>query len=326
MDSSYNKSKFVRFPKMEHFSDVFGIPTEKEVHVDTSFFVSEKIDGANIGIYIPLEGEVSSFSRNGENADGGLFSYKVDKECLEGLISELRPWMKKHQIKFIYLWGEYFGQHVCRRIGYKGPLGQFKFFDGFMEVEDEEEEVRLTPPFMIALREYFSHYEDFFIPYHQFHNISFLELKERLPLPCQSGYSLDPMEGYVISEVAEDGTLVGRWKYKDPAFKDHAAKKKVEASQNPEAIPLHEAYLTYINKNRMLDYLSKTTERVKLDSLVRGFINDAKEDFIKTYSKELAVLTDKEMKYVMSAGKTPFELLKECLKEEKYAKDSGDTN
>ena len=126
----------------------------------------------------------------------------------------------------------------------------------------------------------------------------------------------------MITEVNQDAEIVGRWKYKDPAFKDHAAKKKIEVTKNPQITALNEEYLTYFNENRVLDTLSKTTERNKLDMLCKMLINDAREDFLKSHEKELIGLSDKEKKFVLYSGSLPFLLLKDALKKEKERDDN----
>lgn len=323
LQTQFNKDHFVRFPSMDHFSDCFGTPRESWKHTDTTFWVSEKLDGANLGIYIPAVGPCSCFSRSGENACGGLFKFIADKDVLEPLVVSIQNKLRSSNITAMYLWGEYYGQNVCRRIGYKGPLGQFKFFDGFTIHEGDDSEFvhrRLTPPRIKFLaEEYHPDFKDFFVEYTSYSNSSFVDLKDALPLPCTSAYSKDPMEGYVITEVNQDAEFVARWKYKDPAFKDHAAKKKIETSQNPQITALNEEYLTYFNENRVLDTLSKTTERKKLDVLVKMLINDAREDFIKNHEKELIGLSEKEKKFVFYSGSVPFLLLKAVLKKEEWS-------
>lgn len=326
METAFLKEQYIRFPKMDHFSDCFGVPTESFKHLNSVFYVSEKIDGANLGLFIPWIGSVSCFSRSGENACGGLFKFIADKEELNGLISALQDYMRKNEVAGIYLWGEYFGQNVCRRIGYKGPLGQFKFYDGifYKSIVSETTGRRLTPPRLTLLADQLpSEFKNFFVKFREFHLSSFLDLKDALPLPAKSEYSNDNMEGYVISEVDEDYEFKGRWKYKDPAFSDTAAKKKIAPVCDPTVLTLQAIYRGYVNMNRAIDLLSKTTERTKLDQLVKALIQDAKEDFLKDHEKELIGLTEKEKKWVFNAGSTPFLMIKEAIKQEKYQSECG---
>lgn len=326
MDTAFLKEQYIRFPKMDHFSDCFGVPTESFKHLNSTFYVSEKIDGANLGLFIPWIGSVSCFSRSGENACGGLFKFIADKEELNGLISALQDYMKKNEVAGIYLWGEYFGQNVCRRIGYKGPLGQFKFYDGifYKSIISEATGRRLTPPRLALLADQLDpEFKNFFVKFREFHLSSFLDLKDALPLPAKSEYSNDNMEGYVISEVDEDYELKGRWKYKDPAFSDSAAKKKIATVCDPTVLTLQAIYRGYLSLNRAIDLLSKTTERTKLDQLVKALIQDAREDFLKDHEKELLGLSEKEKKWIYNAGSTPFMLIKEAIKQENYQSECG---
>ncbi len=324
LETCFDQDKYVRFPKMDHFEDVFGIPTEGIAHYGSTFFVSEKIDGANLGIYIPQEGPVSCFSRSGENATGGLFKFVADKDILDPLIKALRLMLRFKGYQAMYLWGEYFGQNVCRRIGYKGELGQFQFYDGWIEI-DETRNIDLHPRNLIAMIEALEAMfpneglRDWFVKYDTHRDVSFLQLKEALPIPVKSGYSeKDNAEGYVITEIDDAMNIrLNRWKYKDPAFADRSIKRKEPAPSDPALIQLHDLYLTYVNENRVRDLLSKTTERTKLDVLIRSLINDIREDFMKDNEKAMIGLTDKERKFVMNAGSLPFMTLKEVLKKEK---------
>lgn len=321
LETQYDKAKFVRFPKMEHFSDNFGVPSENEYHLGSRFYVSEKIDGANLGLYIPIEGAVSCFSRSGEDATGGLFKFVTDKDNLTPLVEALRQKLQDWSSDGIYLWGEYFGQNVCRRIGYKGALGQFRFFDGFIEREGETH--RLSPDRITDLIQVLEHdfpelnAKDFFVRYWITKSITMRDLLEELPLPIASEWGDEShAEGYVISEVTNDG-LVARWKYKDPAFSDKKIAKKVPAPSDPELVKLHDAFTLYFNENRVRDLLSKTTEREKIDVLVRALMADAREDFLKDNTQAMLGLTEKEKKYIFNTGKLPFITLTDVLKREK---------
>lgn len=321
LETQYDKEKFVRFPKMEHFSDNFGIPSENEYHLGSQFYVSEKIDGANLGLYIPINGAVSCFSRSGENAAGGLFKFITDKDNLTSLVEALRKKLQDWGADGIYLWGEYFGQNVCRRIGYKGALGQFRFFDGFIERENENH--RLSPDRIVDLIQVLEHdfpelnVKDFFVRYWIAKSIVMRDLLEEMPLPIKSEWGENSnAEGYVISEVTADG-LVARWKYKDPAFSDRKVAKKIPAPSDPELVKLHDAFETYFNENRVRDLLSKTTEREKIDVLIRALMSDAREDFVKDNEQAMLGLTEKEKKYIFNVGRLPFETLKIVLVKEK---------
>ena len=49
---------------------------------------------------------------------------------------------------------------------------------------------------------------------------------------------------------------------------------------------------------------------------MRALIKDAIEDFTKDNTRALIALSDKERKFVLSAGSLPFLMLKEVLKKE----------
>ena len=66
----FDESKFRKFPKIENLELASEFPIAA-VCQSSKFFVSEKIDGCNLGVYVPLDNETpfSFYSRSGINAN-----------------------------------------------------------------------------------------------------------------------------------------------------------------------------------------------------------------------------------------------------------------
>lgn len=322
---TYDRSKFRKFGKMEHFEDSFN-DAASIPHVGNRFIVSEKIDGCNIGIYIDPD-QVCAFSRNGENALVGLYNFKNDSNKLTDFIEHIQFTLKNHhnlenKVSAVYLYGEYYGSNIMRRIEYKGNGGQFKFFEMWNHITNGDDNY-----WMIVDQEYFipslfednksgTYYsDDLIIRHNTYKNISINELKDHLPLPFKSEYADQNAEGYVISEFDSNHQLVGRWKWKDKAFCEKREVRHVNEFTS-EAKKYHELFMSYFNENRVLNVLSKTTERNRIDMLVRMLVNDALEDFGKDYGFEMTKLDEKELKFVFNNKSVPYILIKKYIDKE----------
>ena len=328
-----DEKAFIKFPKIENFY-YFEPPESSE---DLGISISEKIDGANLGVFVPYEGEPSFFSRNGMNATG-LFTFEEDSKQLEPLIEATRKAVKevfatapeKPNEAGIYLWGEYFGKAINRRIHYNSKNGQFKFYDAQI-VKSYGEGAKLLDPFnfMLLRRKITKHGDaelsNLFLDMFIFQYTDKPEtLAEKIvrgcPLPCVSGYSEDNREGYIITLFnLGEKRVISRWKLKDPSFEENGKTrtKIIKEQVSSEAARLHEIYIGYFNANRVIGILSKTPERKRVDALVKMFIEDAKEDFVKDHKAELENLEPVQVKFIYKTKSEPFLVLKKALMEEK---------
>lgn len=327
-----DEKAFIKFPKIENFY-YFEPPESSE---DLGISISEKIDGANLGVFVPYEGEPSFFSRNGLNATG-LFTFEEDSKQLEPLIEATRKAVKevfatapeKPTEAGIYLWGEYFGTAINRRIKYFGKNGQFKFYDAQI-VNGHGESAKLLDPFnfMLLRRKITKHGDaelsNLFLDLFIFKYADKPEtLAEKIirgcPIPQVSDYSEDNREGYIITLFSfGEKRIVSRWKLKDPSFEENGKtrKKVIKEQISNEGGRLHEIYISYFNKNRAIGILSKTPERKRIDMLVKMFIEDAKEDFNKDYKEELEGLEPVQIRFIYKTKSEPFLILKKALMEE----------
>lgn len=291
---------------------------------------TEKLDGANVGIYIPREGEISCFSRNGLNADG-LFNFKKDKEQLKPLINSVRRWLAGHAFSYVYLWGEYFGSEVNRRIPYN-DCGRFKFYshqnnDMDFWLENGTDELPQVWPyytferFTKALdlspeeRDYFFLYGTEKIIPVDCEDVSAL-IKKLFPVPFKSSFADGDAEGWVI-ELASKKHVLDRhvWKIKDARFEEKSHVPRISVEDSPEVLRLNRAFREYLTLNRCISVLSKTPERKRLDVLTKELLADAQEDFESEHKEELAVLSPKQLRCIYRVGSYAFLLMKQAIQE-----------
>lgn len=306
-----------------------------------SFYVSEKIDGCNLGMFVPKEGAPYFFSRNGEDANG-LYDFDKDKhqlkrfvECVQGFLGTNA--IEAENLEGLYFWGEYFGNRINRRINY-GDRGQIRFYDAMIVTKKDIESVEhapnlLTPLFFMFLcveinlyatnNGYFKDFKEnelsweFFYPAdYDFESASKEKILENFKPDCEkSVFAIDGghPEGYVIT-AADDQRVVGRWKIKAEAFKERARQPKMEKVTDDEQVYFRSVFYSYININRAKALLSKTTER-SMKVLLPQFIQDAKEDFLEEHP-EIKNKDPKWLKVIFNAGKLPYTVMTEALQEE----------
>lgn len=316
---------FFKYPSIENVETVTRFPTRAErIDAHSEYYITEKIDGCNLGIWIPRDGEPKFYSRNGENAMMGLYNFQGHKHLLDTFIACAKKYVNRfpERVKGFYFWGEYFGNHIIRRINY-GDGGHFKFYD-IMIVRENDTEVRLEHPEVFKLHTdrivniaRYNHGEcmDLFsYPHRLDGSLTLEDVTTEFPVPCSSNYSEDNSEGWVITLVG-DG-MYKKLKYKDPKFKEiHMRKKRVKTEVNdPEASRLNEEFLGYITENRAIGILSKTVDR-DMSKLVRALIADAKTDFIADHQKEWESHDNAFFKVVFNAGSKPYLTMKKVVQE-----------
>ncbi len=329
---------FVRFPSIDNLDSIRAIPSpEDQRNMRIQTFVTEKLDGCNLGICIPKHGEIKAYSRNGEDAEG-LYQFAYDKRQLVAFLAYVQDHIAQldEGAEGVYLYGEYFGDKIMHRIHY--GENRFVFYD--MMILKRDEKPKLLPPnefystmVALAMKAQDDNEGDFFdfiinlgwIPTY-FKGKEFQskdDIRKRLPLPFDSYYSEDHAEGYVVTMVGDNNFWL-RFKLKDPAFIEVSRKKK-PVSERVELMDdekqLHEEFVSYFTENRALGVLSKTTVR-KLDQLIRLLIADAKEDFMKLHGDKIAVTPKAKQKLIFNAKTIPLNLMREVLNKE-AENDSG---
>lgn len=305
-----------------------------------SFYVSEKIDGCNLGMFVPREGAPYFFSRNGEDANG-LFNFDKDKHQLKRFVECIQGFLTTDAIdetaEGLYFWGEYFGNRVNRRINY-GETGRIRFYDAMIVKKENIESVEhapilLTPIFFMFLcveinlyatrNGYFKDFKgtdlswEFLYPAdYDFESANKEAILTRFkPEDHKSIFAVteEAPEGFVIT-AANDERIVGRWKIKAERFKEREKQPKLEKVVDDEQVYFRSLFYTYINVCRAKSLLSKTTER-SMKKLLPLFIEDAKEDFLEE-NPALQKKDKKWLKAIFNAGKIPYLVMTEAIQEE----------
>lgn len=325
-----SKETFIKFPKIELLETADNFPTPNEAR-HSMWFAIEKIDGCNIGMHIPIDEKepVRFYSRNGQDADG-LFNFKEDKKQLEGFIRDLREFctiqMRNQQPEGVYnpfcdslyLWGEYFGSNVNKRIDY-GVDGSFKFYN--FEIDG----TRIESP---------SVFNDFFgrfcfnypeskrfilfserVDSYEFKVSDRNDLMNAFTFPTKSGINPNAnAEGFVFTRMPMSDMGFDRWKWKDPSFSERpcVGAKKTELDDDYES--LHSDFMRYVNENRAFSVISKTPER-NIGKLCGLLIKDAKEDFLHDNMERIKGKSDDYMKKVYNIGSHGFLTIKTVLAE-----------
>lgn len=330
----YEPQFFIPFGKIERLEEFSDIPSAGEAfNPDMHIVATEKIDGANLGIWIPINGIPSYYSRSGLNADG-LYNFKNDYRKLLHFLEFAQRRIQEDagdekliypaNTRGLYLWGEYFGKGINNRIKYD-EQGDVVFYDAAivtdvttrlnpyqvervcMDFVKTADRVEKGDMFMEEIRSRFLKPVEYAGACSE--NV-LSDLKNFYKLPTKSEFADDNREGWVVTMFNKNG-FYRRWKYKDEKFEDR------RIAQSPELQKFKRLFMDYLTDNRAIDLLSKTPEREKLDVLVRALITDAREDFLKDHGKELEGFDEKFKRQVFNAGGTPFQLVKQAIMREK---------
>lgn len=287
---------FCKFPKIE---EVFSIE-ELQSKIKGRYYVQEKIDGSNIGIYIEPDKEPVFYTRNGAPFDAyGFDKYReYFKGRFEGFINRISD--------PFYFHGEYYGKGILNRVRYDDHGNHIKIF----AMRDLKEDCLICPDVMgAAIAIGAPEVQDFFVTH--WTNTDTILLPDICRFPKKSGFCDDNREGYVIYDTDDAGKILGIYKYKDPRFKDKKPFNLQVLDEN--GVELHKAFLGYLTKNRMLDTLSKFGGKGKAKVILSAFIKDAKEDFAKDF--DVLGLSKEQAKVVLNGGSTPYQLYKQCMDE-----------
>ena len=288
---------FCKFPKIE---EVFSVE-ELQAKIKGRYYVQEKIDGSNIGIYIEPDKEPVFYTRNGALFDAyGFDKYKeYFNERFKCVIEGIQ--------KPVYFHGEYYGKGILNRVHYDDHGNHIKIF----VIRDLENDWLICPEVTEAIiATVVPKVRDFFVPY--WGNMDVTHLPDICTFPKKSGFCDDNREGYVIYDTTA-GIVTNIYKYKDPRFKDKKPFNLQVLDEN--GVELHKAFLGYLTKNRMLDTLSKFGGKGEARVILGAFIKDAREDFAKDF--DVTGLTKEQAKCVLNGGSTPYQLYKQCMDEMK---------
>lgn len=283
---------------------------------DDIFIIEEKLDGANIQIYIEPDkeyrvGKRSSFLHKDASFNNiweTLIPHQQTIDKLQALSNETGD---------IYrLFGEIVGPAINKRINY-GPKNSIIFFD--LKMND----IFLTPEnFHYMMRNLG---ETSIVP--------ILGIVQGLNLALATNVDFDSKvlnvpnngsEGVVIKPyslsyfLGEDGRFVIKKKSEKFREKEKVAHKET-VPPSDEIASLMLEYKSYINENRMLSVFSKEGPIQDMKDFGKYIVliqQDAKEDFLK--DKDISEqFSEKEVKLIFNVGGLIANLLKGYLKDNK---------
>ena len=317
MNFSYDTNFFIPYPKIENL-ETAGEDFPKDLS-GLRMCVKEKLDGANIGLWLPRMGDAFAFTRKGQDARG-FYSFAKDSEVLSSVLETMREKMNhvlSPEADGIYLWGEYYGKGIQNRIPYYGERN-FRFYDILIRYHNNPH-FSILPPYLFKhflcdeLRLAPEMLQDFFLLGREYDPMTISEIKENLKFPVHSDFSDASAEGFVLTfyRIGVDGFL--RWKFKDPNFSEVKVRSTNAKMLSSQVQALREIFKSYMTENRALSILSKTTERKRLDLLVRDLVADAKEDFMQDHADEMQEIDPKDYKLVFKVGSLPFILIKNAV-------------
>lgn len=270
---------------------------EKEV-----FIIEEKLDGANISIVLDENNNVTWCKRSGKAEDNFMGLDKV-KDQYEDLIEHLKIFNESGD--GLQLYGEIFGPGIQKRINYGDEI-QIRFFD--MRAKSGDNLFYLHP---VGLRNMG------FIPVvktlgHAVGLRDALEFDTRIENEHGSlieGAVIKPMVKHYFSPKGERFVL----KKKNKEFLERPAKIVKLEINDEEFNKLRDAFLPYINDNRVMSVFSKQGEissPKQIGDYLKSVMNDAKEDFEKDYGEVDRKLMSRVFKV---ANPRVVEILKEHL-------------
>ena len=310
----FDESKFRKFPKIENLdlTQEFPIPMISE---SSKFFVSEKIDGCNLGVYIPIDKETpfSFFSRSGVDANT-LYNFEKDKAKLGSFLKDFRRFCSEEfkGVESVYLWGEYYGEMINRRIKY-GVDGWFKFYN-IATGEDGLDSPSKFNEIMTKFMKQYPIYGEFILLSKELNlkvsNKS--DLMEAFKFPAKSEAApTEHREGFVFTCVTQDGEVF-RWKHKDPEFFEKKCSGGGKQIVDGDYETFKKLFKDYITENRVYSVLSKTPER-NIGKLCGLLMADAKEDFLLEYGEQLKDKDEDYLKKVFNVGSLGFMTIKTVL-------------
>lgn len=253
---------FIKFQKIENTQT---IPNT------SNYFAKEKLDGSNIGIFIPTQGEIEFYSRNGND-----FCEQYYEEYLNDFKKELEALRTSEDV---YYFGELIAPQINRRIGYKKM--QVLIYIKYNLKTREMTLVDDLPLKNLLFKTY---------------NLGYDSIK----LGVKSEFADDNLEGYVIYKV-ENGKIVEMFKYKDPKFSDVKPKKF-------NMKPLRDRFNDFLTENRIIDVISKNPNCKDISEVANALVVDAKEDFLK--ENNISMVRKNDQKNIFGCNKRAYDLIK----------------
>lgn len=316
------KFTFHKYPSIENLPAI----TEQVITNAKTFpnvAIVEKIDGANIGLYISSDdykiARRQAFIEDGENFFNIHNNVQMIKPVIEAVQKHLTEINAQKEFKeyevtsYIVLYGEYFGRKVMNRIDYGVDYG-FRFFGlNFVLVDSDGKEY----PSISGWEDFFRFMGECGLLHWIAPVLTVTSAEKALSYPPDEKSKVAPdatMEGVVIHPIVRNFVKFTLYKNKSSEFLEHMTTKKLKAPKMPvdsTLITYKEAFTSYCTENRMHTVFSKLgcpADGVKsAGTYIAEFLDDAWQDFVKDYP-DAADLQKNDQRYVRNIGKIPFQM------------------
>lgn len=275
------------------------------------FVVTEKIHGANI--QIASNGRKEKIGRRTDFIAPDDKFYGIHQEIpqltpLYAMINELSNTYHAP----VVLFGEFFGGKVQREIFYQDGKS-FRFFALYIDG------VRQSFSVFKDIMEAYG-LEDWMVPVLAYCK----SLEDAVGVAANNYSKINPhtmAEGAVMEPLYVAGVPEMVFKYVNDCFleKKASSEKAVKSAKSvivsPSVLKLRTEFATYLTEMRMSKIMTKEgmiENNSQIGAYVKLFMEDAKNDFLAD-NAEARELSKADLKYVMNAGSTPFNILKTFL-------------
>ncbi len=277
----------------------------------TTWSVEEKIDGCNIAFEFSSNEPTKFYSRNQEIIGDEFYKSWNDLKEYEKRLTPIKEYVDKWDIT-IKLFSEYYGPGIQGRVDY-GAKRRFIFFD--MVINGVFASKYLMKDFFktLNLGSYVTNSLKVF---------DTIEEALEFDINFNSQYSNkpnNPIEGIVIkpyNKTLIDGYGVPFY-LKKKNIKEKTKKKNYKHKTYSDKVnDIHNIFISYINKNRVLSIFSKEGQMEEVSELgkyIPLIRNDAIEDFNDENEFDSKEFDKKENKFIFNCSKEIVELLKEEL-------------
>lgn len=315
-----NKDGFLKFDSIENHYNIKYLNKIPQNIKDGPWVSSEKLDGANLSIYITPYSPIKVGKRSGwiqrkdehHETDENFFDVWNVLTKYQSILDYFQSQVDASGIT-IRFFAELYGSGVQKRINY-GEEKYIKVFDVMvgdvlLSPFDFDHFVDNSNNNYNCARAFF---DDFFVE-HTYHQNLMEALAVDVEKPGTEGIVLKPAN-VVPYLYGNDRIII---KKKSSLFAD-IAKEKIGGAIlrfNPEQVALSENFKRYITQNRMYDLFSKHGEMQDIKQMgtyIKLLLEDAKADFIK--DNDISGLDADTQKALFNIGSMAANMLRDHIK------------
>jgi Rnl2 family RNA ligase len=310
---------FKKYPSIEnHYRTKYiNMFAEHDLN-NMEFILQEKLDGANFQIYITKDNHHFGKRSSALGPEASFYNYQEVTKGLEPLIQKIQGDMGEG---CTVLYAELYGGNVQKRVSYQEEK-KVSIYDGCFIYNDVELWLTIEGLEKLVPAEYLVPTVKKVKGIYDALEFDVEKLTTMAGDPDWDPYQNKMSEGVVIKPytkvILDRNDSPFSLKLKSELFNDKmkVKTKKPVAEMSIEGMKLMSEYQSYLNKNRVADYMGKEGEiesPKQIGEYIKGIGSDALGDFLKDHP-EFNDLDEKEQKRIKSVvGKCIAPLLKEYL-------------